>query len=273
MATAIQFCDGDTLSIAADEAGPRLWSVVSRKRGGYLLRPLGLGDARLWQDEEIVDLYCRRKITHYPFDVGGMPRKYAEIVDRAWEAWPAEVRCAAERRLLYVQAVDEARSHSPTAHDAYAAAAQLVFNTHRTEWELEDTSLLAERESRRRRIGTRPDGVLQVEIRPPSPFTVRSWYIPWVRHGRDLRILLPHHHRKGNRLPRAQRATEGGVDPYKLMDEVIEGTYMVMPRKSIKVAYRVYERLCSSNNVDKLSSTTFRKRIHSQYTAREEYRF
>ncbi|MDQ9783502.1 hypothetical protein RF094_12420, partial [Serratia marcescens] len=51
----------------------------------------------------------------------------------------------------------------------------------------------------------------------PNPYTVRAWHSVWSRHGRDVRLLIPHYHRRGARQPRYAREDGDHPDTYKLM--------------------------------------------------------
>ncbi|MFT4933998.1 MAG: putative transposase [Pseudoalteromonas distincta] len=276
-ATPFLFADGDSLTIAGDDGKKALWTVQCRRRGGYLLQPSDGADARTWLDEDLLEAYCSKGLVHYPFNIDGLPRSRADVVEKTWEHWSPKVRREAERRQTYLQTVDAIWDEHPTAMAAYSAAATHVFSRFADEWRAEDLLIIgAELERQRRRTRGRQSSDLVADIddfvrRPPSAHTIRLWYLSWRRFGRDIRLLIPLHHKKGNRKPRRKRASGSELDAYKLMDVAIERSYATAPRRKKKFAYGVYISLCAESGIKPFSLHTFCKRIGSKYTDYEEY--
>jgi len=277
-AVPLLFQVGDTLAIRNDAASTDLWGVVERKRGGYLLRPYNGSDPRTWSDDEIDDVYGARRLTHFPCNLLGLPKNLADILDKTWEFWPEDVRRQAERRAVYVTMVDALIDEHPTRMAAYAAAAEAVYVSHRQQWEVEDAEFRIRRDAenavlRRRRKPQRSDvnPLATPSIRKPNPYTVRSWYLLWSRYGRDIRLLIPHHHLRGNRRSVYPRERGEAPDTYKLMAYAIKVHYMGVPRKRKRYAYDQYVKSCGNNNVQQVSYRTFRVFIRENYTDRQEY--
>lgn len=270
IATPMRFQQGDTLSIRDEKGQIALWSVIERKRRGYLLRPQGGGDARTWSDDDIDTVYSTRRPTHYPCNAEGLPKAVAEALEKTWEFWPEEVRREAERRETYVRMVDAIRAEHPTLIGAYAAAAEMVFEAHHDQWRREDAACVARISSERRRSGgaeaPRPKALSR-----PNPYTVRAWYGIWSQHGRDIRLLIPHYHRRGARQSRYAREEGDRPDTYKLMRQAVEAWYLGMPRRRKNYAYRRYLELCREQTIAAVSERTFRVFIRDNYTERQEY--
>lgn len=269
-ATPLRFQQGDTLSIRDEQGRAALWSVIDRKRRGYLLQPHGGGDARTWSDDEIDTVYSARRLTHHPCNAEGLPKAIAEALEKTWEFWPEEVRREAERRETYVRMVDAVRNQHPTLMGAYAAAAETVFDAHHDQWRREDTEFAARLDTERRRSTSSASRRSKV-LHRPNPYTVRAWYGVWSQHGRDIRLLIPHYHRRGAR--QARYACEDGdrPDTYKLMRQAVEAWYLGMPRRRKNYAYRRYVDLCAEQGVPAVSDRTFRVFIRDNYTERQEY--
>ena len=269
-ATPMRFQQGDALSIRDEQGQVALWLVIERKRRGYLLRPQSGGDARTWSDDEIDIVYGARRLTHHPCNAEGLPKAIAEALEKTWEFWPEDVRREAQRREIYVRMVDAIRGEHATLMGAYAAAAEVVFDAHRGQWEEEDTAFAARISSERRRKGS-DDAPHLKALGRPNPYTVRAWYGVWSRHGRDIRLLIPHYHRRGARQPRYAREDGDRPDTYKLMRQAVEVWYLGMPRRRKNYAYRRYVDLCREQNVPAVSDRTFRVFIRENYTERQEY--
>lgn len=268
-ATPMRFQQGDTLSIRDDQGQVALWLVIERKRRGYLLRPQSGSDARTWSDDEIDIVYGARRLTHHPCNADGLPKAIAETLEKTWEFWPEEIRREAERRDTYVRMVDAIRGEHPTLMGAYAAAAEAVFDAHHEQWEREDAALAARMAAERRKGNGEPRRTK--EAARPNPYTVRAWYSVWSRHGRDVRLLIPHYHRRGARQPRYAREDGDHPDTYKLMRQAVEVWYLGMPRRRKNYAYRRYVDLCREQEVPAVSDRTFRVFIRDNYTERQEY--
>lgn len=269
-ATPLRFKQGDTLSIRDEQGQVALWSVIDRKRRGYLLQPHGGGDARTWSDDEIDSVYGTRRLTHHPCNAEGLPKAIAEALEKTWEFWPQEVRREAERRETYVRMVDAVRDEHPTLMGAYAAAAETVFDAHHDQWQREDNELAVRLDAERRRSTTSASRRSKV-LNRPNPYTVRAWYGVWSRHGRDIRLLIPHYHRRGARQARYAREDGDRPDTYKLMRQAVEAWYLGMPRRRKNYAYRRYVDLCREQGVPAVSDRTFRVFIRDNYTERQEY--
>ncbi len=268
-ATPMRFQQGDTLSIRDDQGQVALWLVIERKRRGYLLRPQSGSDARTWSDDEIDIVYGARRLTHHPCNADGLPKAIAETLEKTWEFWPEEIRREAERRDTYVRMVDAIRGEHPTLMGAYAAAAEAVFDAHHEQWEREDAALAARMAAERRKGNGEPRRTKAAAR--PNPYTVRAWHSVWSRHGRDVRLLIPHYHRRGARQPRYAREDGDHPDTYKLMRQAVEVWYLGMPRRRKNYAYRRYVDLCREQEVPAVSDRTFRVFIRDNYTERQEY--
>ncbi|QCG94484.1 transposase family protein [Azospirillum sp. TSA2s] len=271
----LRFQPGDSLTIHDGAGETVLWLVVERKRGGYLLKPSGGSDPRTWSDDELDDAYSARRLTHFPCDVGGLPKTLGEVLGKTWEYWPEEVRRDAQRRLVYVMMADALRSAHSTWLDTFKAAAESVYSVHHEEWEVEDRELAAKRAGeatgrRRKPAWGNADSGVRAPIRKPHPLTVRGWYRLWDHHGRDIRMLISQQHRRGNRRPALQHVP-GGADHYVLMKEVVEKHYLNMPRKRKTYAYQKYKEACKAAQLHPASYRTFRLYIERSYTEREEY--
>lgn len=245
-AVPLRFQPGDSLTIRDDAAGPVLWIVVERKRGGYLLKPFGGSDPRTWSDDELDDAYAARRLTHYACDVQGLPENLAEVLDKTWEYWPEEVRRDAQRRLAYVMMADALRSAHSTWLDTFKAAAEAVYSAHHKGWEAEDREFIAKRIGettgrRRKPAWGGADLATRISIRKPHPLTIRGWYQLWDHHGRDIRVLISQQHRRGKRRPGLPHVP-GGADHYVLMKEAAEKHYLSMPRKRKTEPRRVSRR-------------------------------
>ncbi|MEQ6334726.1 Mu transposase C-terminal domain-containing protein [Sphingobium sp. MK2] len=269
-ATPLRFQQGDTLSIRNEQGQVALWSVIDRKRRGYLLQPHGGGDARTWSDDEIDTVYGARRLTHHPCNAEGLPKAIAEALEKTWEFWPEEVRREAERRETYVRMVDAVRNQHPTLMGAYAAAAETVFDAHHDQWRREDTEFAARLDAEWRRSPSSASRRSKI-LNRPNPYTVRAWYGVWSRHGRDIRLLIPHYHRRGARQARYAREDGDRPDTYKLMRQAVEAWYLGMPRRRKNYAYRRYVDLCCEQGVPAVSDRTFRVFIRDNYTERQEY--
>lgn len=268
----LRFQPGDSLTIR-DTAGEMvLWGVVERKRGGYLLKPYDGSDPRTWSDDDLDDAYGARRLTHFPCDPTGLPKSLAEVLDKTWEYWPEEIQRQAERRLAYVTMADALRSTYPTQLEAFKAAAEAVHSAHRDEWAAEDRELMAKRAGeaaarRRKPIWATADPVAPPPIRKPHPLTLRRWYRLWNSFGRDIRVLIPHHHRRGNHRPGLPHA----LNHHALMADAVKDHYMGKPRKRKLYAYKKYEKACEAAQLKPASYRTFRLFIRHSHTEREEY--
>ena len=273
-ATPLRFQRGDTLTIRDPQGRLALWSIVDRKRGGYLLRPLGGGDDRTWSDNEIDDAYGARRLTHHPHNPGRLPKELSEVLGRTWEYWPEEVRREAERRETYVRMVDAIRDEHRTLMGAYEAAATAVFDTCRERWELEDAEFAARRVAEEQRTRRSAPRLAKRAVKPlirPNPYTLRGWHNVWSRHGRDIRLLIPLYHLRGSRAPRHPKDDGDGIDTYKLMRRAVETWYLGMPRRRKNYAYGKYLDLCRAEGMAPVSDRTFRVFIRDNYTERQEF--
>lgn len=277
--TPLAFQQGDTLAIRDSEGRQRLFGVVERKRGGYLLKPFDGSDPQTWSDDQLDDVYGMRQLTHFPCNLQGLPQVLAEVLDKAWEAWPEEIRLEAERRAVYVAMVDVMIERCPTRLEAYVLAGETVFAAHAEAWKREDAELAVRKAAeitvlRRRRKPRRENAIKPVmpPLRRPSPYTVRDWYLVWSAFGRDIRLLLPHKHRRGNRRPVYKRQPDDKPDSHSLMGRAAELHYFRMPRKRKKYAYGKYLKFCEEDNVKPFSFRTFRVFIKNNWTERDEYR-
>ncbi|GAA4250827.1 DDE-type integrase/transposase/recombinase [Azospirillum formosense] len=274
----LKFQPGDTLAFRNATGGTELWGIVGRKRGGYLLRPFNGSDPRTWSDDEIDNAYGARRLIHFPCNVQGLPKNIADILEKTWDYWPEEVRRHAERRTVYVAKVDALIDAYPVRMEAYAAAAEAVYTAHCEEWKAEDTEFAIRRAAedavlRRRRKPRRSDAqpVRTPPLQKPNPYTIRAWYVLWSQYGRDIRLLIPHRHLRGNRQARYPRRWDDALDTYKIMRVAIEDYYMRMPRKRKNFAYSKYEEICAEKNVPCVSFRSFRVFIDRNYTERAEF--
>ena len=272
-ATPLRFQEGDTLAIRNGDGRMGLWSVVARKRNGYLLRPLADGDPRTWTDDEISEAHGQRRLSHHPHNPEHLPKAHAEVLARTWEYWPEEIRREAMRREAYVRMVDAIRSEHRTLMETYAAAAARVFDENRARWEEEDRECAARRavNDDRRRRSPSPSTRSSKGLSQPNPYTVRTWHRVWSEHGRDIRLLIPHYHLRGARQARYPKADGEALDTYKLMKRAVEDYYMETPRRRKNYAYRRYVELCEAEAVPAVSDRTFRLFIRDNYTDRQEY--
>lgn len=277
-ATPLDFQKSDNLLITSEAGLRELWGVVQRTRNGYLLRKHGSGESDVWSDDQIVDAHRDRRIIHYPFDVSGLSKPLAEVLEKAWEYWPRSARRTAERRQVYLRYVDAVRADHVRLLDACETASRHIFETNAQAWREEDLAEEAEepvQRTRKRRGSIEFDGYRSRDATPPAGppnrQTVRLWYLNWRKHGQDVRVLLPLHHLKGNRKPRAPRYVSEQADAYNLMDLAIERHYLRMPRSTKKAAFTKYQDLCQQASIKPFSFKTFRIRIRENYTDREEY--
>lgn len=271
----LKYHPGDWLEIRNSNGGMTLWEVIERKRGGYLLKPHDNSDPRTWSDNELDDAYGSSRLTHFRCDPTGLPESLGEVLDKVWEYWPEEVRNEAERRLEYVTMVDALRSTHPTWMETFKAAADRVYTTRHEEWTVEDREIMAKHlgeaaKRRRKPTWATADPVVPLPIRKPHPSTIRRWYRLWDSFGRDIRVLIPHHHRRGNRRPRLL-SVPGGPDPYALIAKAVDGQYLRMPRKRKTYAYEKYVDACKAAQLRPASYRTFRRFIERKYTHREEF--
>ena len=225
-AVPLNFMVGDTLSVQNCDGLLELLRVVERKRSGYLLKPLDDNDASTWSDDRIAEAYFQRRLKIHPCNVFRLPEAAVEVIEKTWEYWPAEIRCEAERRLEYVREVDLVRCDHPTLLAAYQAAADAVHSRRRVDWAAEDLfsagERSAQRRSRKRRATdpqTDPEKSLPELKDPvkPNAYTIRNWYLRWSGFGRDIRLLIPYSHKRGNRRARYAREVGDCPDSYKLM--------------------------------------------------------
>ncbi|MBK3778141.1 DDE-type integrase/transposase/recombinase, partial [Azospirillum brasilense] len=267
----LKFQSGDSLAIRDTTGATTLWGVVERKRGGYLLKPHDGSDPRTWSDDDLDDAYGARRLTHFPCDLTGLPKSLAEVLDKTWEYWPEEVRYEAERRLAYVMMADALRSLHSTWLKAFEAAAETVYAAHHDAWAAEDRELMAKRAgeaaARRRKPTWSTTEPTAPPFRKPHPLTIRRWYRLWDRFGRDIRVLIPHHHRRGNHQPGLLNAPEQSA----LMTKAIKQHYLGMPRKRKSYAYQQYVKACQVAQLEPASYRTFRLFIRRNHTEREEY--
>ncbi|CAO3435717.1 hypothetical protein [Azospirillum doebereinerae] len=190
---------------------------------------------------------------------------------------PARFSREAERRLAYVSMADTLLSTHPTKLQAFEAAAEAVHVTHHEMWKIEDQELTAKRAGeeaalrcRRKPIWATTDPVELPPIRKPHPRTIQRWYRLWNSFGRDIRLLIPHQHQRGNRKPGLPYASNA-ITPYTLMAEAVERYYMYMPRKRKTYAYQQYVKACEAIQLPSASYRTFRRFIERTYTEREEF--
>ncbi|CAO3453705.1 hypothetical protein [Azospirillum argentinense] len=267
----LKFQSGDSLAIRDTTGATTLWGVVERKRGGYLLKPHDGSDPRTWSDDDLDDAYGARRLTHFPCDLTGLPKSLAEVLDKTWEYWPEEVRYEAERRLAYVMMADALRSLHSTWLKAFEAAAETVYAAHHDAWAAEDRELMAKRAGeaavRRKKPTWSTTDPTAPPFRKPHPLTIRRWYRLWDRFGRDIRVLIPHHHRRGNHQPGLLNAPEQSA----LMTKAIKQHYLGMPRKRKSYAYQQYVKACQVAQLEPASYRTFRLFIKRNHTEREEY--
>jgi putative transposase len=271
--------NGDSLLITSGEGLRELWGVTQRVRNGYLLRKHGNGESDVWSNDRIADAHIERRLIHYPFDESGLSKALSEVVAKAWEYWPRAARRVAERRQKYAQHVDAIRTEHVRFIEACEAASIFVFEENAQAWREEDLAETVEKSAttnqRRRNRTLDYDGNLpSVEVRAqarPSASSVRAWYQNWKKHGEDVRVLLPLHHLKGNRTPRAPQYVSEQPDAYSLMDVAIQRYYLAMPRRSKKAAYSKYVELCHRESIKPFSCKTLRLRIRDKHTDREEY--
>lgn len=269
--------NGDSLLITSAEGLRELWGVTQRMRNGYLLRKHGSGESDVWSHDRIADAHAERRLIHYPFDESGLSKALSEVVAKTWEYWPRAARRTAERRQKYAQHVDAIRGEHVRFIEACEAASIAVFEANAQAWREEDLADEVENSAGSKHRHRKPldyDGHLRpVEwraLRRPSASSVRLWHQNWKKHGEDLRVLLPLHHLKGNRTPRAPQYFSDQPDAYSLMDLAIERYFLTMPRRSKNEAFQKYLGLCDQAAVKALSCKTFRFRIRDKHTDRHE---
>ena len=276
----LRFQPGDTLVVRGD-GGTAVQRVVQRVRSGWLLNPLDGTDFRTWTDTEINDIYRARRLVHQPCNIANLSAAAAEAMERTWEYWKPEVREVAEMRLAYVQAAEREMPRFRAALDAFRAAADLIHAEHGAAWgrmarDKAAAERVQERLRARRRRALEEVDLDQFDWVPakPNPWTLRLWFKLWNENGRDVRLLLPAYHRRGNRASRYAVSTVADrPDTYQCMDLAISDAFLTMPRRNKDYAYQAYRRLCADNGVaDVVHFSTFCTRIKTKVDAFEEYR-
>jgi len=268
------FQTGDSIHVSVPGTAPLLLRVVQRKRQGYLLAPSDGTDPTTWSDEKLNEAYIKRHITHFPAHSEKLSEAAAQLLDRAWEAWPEEDRRAALQRLEYVRATDQLAPEYLRLEDAIKKASQIVFEKNAETWRQETLNFLYGRAAliaEKRHIGPKKHMKCDLASEPTQPHwsTVRRWHIRWRAGGRDVRTLLPYNHRKGNRLPRSPKNRSEKIDTYKLIAQAVEYFYLTMPIKTARYAFKEYEKLCKEHKIEPLSERTFRAFILKNYKERE----
>ncbi len=276
----LNFAAGDTLGVR-DHAGLlNLLRVVERKRAGYLLKPLNDSDPVTWSDERIADAYFQRRLEIHRCDVERLSKAAAEVIAKTWEYWPAEVRREAERRQEYVREVAAIRGDHRTLIDAYGAAADAVHARKSEEWRTEDLIAAGERRverrARRRRAPSDEKDLDEAAADlkhpgKPNAYTVRDWYLRWDGHGRDVRLLIPHVHRRGNHKARFRKEPGDSPDSYKLMAAACEAHWLKPLKVTKDYVYKKYKELCEQHRLTPQSDRSFRNFIHGAYDDRHEY--
>ena len=187
----------------------------------------------------------------------------------------------AERRLAYVQAAEREMPKFRAALDAFGSAADLIHAEHGAAWGRMARDKAAAERAQEKSRARRRRALEEVDLdqfnwipSKPNPWTLRLWFRLWKENGRDVRLLLPAYHRRGNR---ASRYTVSMVadrpDTYQCMDLAISDAFLTMPRRNKEYAYQAYRRLCAEKDVaDVVHFSTFCTRIKTKVDAFEEYR-
>ncbi len=79
----------------------------------------------------------------------------------------------------------------------------------------------------------------------------------WSKHGRDVRLLIPHYHKRGNRRPRLPKGLGDKPDSYKLMRHACEEYYLGWLRRRKNYAYARYLDFCKHKSVPPLGFRSF----------------
>ena len=277
--TPLNFVQGDTLYVRDDLGHARLWRVQSRKQAGYLLQPLDDGDPQTWSDVQIADLYFARRLTIHPFNVRKMSERAVEAIEKTWEFWPEEARRTAERRKAYVDEVERVKDSTGTMLEAYQLAADNVHQSEVSRWHTQDLVAYGqaiEKLKRRRSLGpiavsADPTSAVPLPIKPKA-YTVRDWYIRYSNNGRDIRLLIPYHHKRGNRKPRFPKLFGDRPDQYKLMATVCGEVWLSQLKVTKSYVWKRYKKRCELNGLRPLSYRTLRLYINKTYDDFAEFR-
>lgn len=278
MITPLLLAVGSSVLIKGKDGTEALFKVLRRKDRGYLLQASDGEEPRHHSDADLLRAHLERRLRYFRANLHDLDERLAEVVQRAWEAWPEDLRRTALRRREFCLEVKRIRHEHATEMSAFAAAADQIWNLNASAWEEQDRIDRAVTDSvRRARPRRNPvDAEAQAQkpaFSKPTRHAVRDWYKRWAANGEDVKLLIPLVHRRGNRTKRfacSSSALEDD-DTYKLMTKVMNEEYLVLPRKTKRYCYKLYRKLCEGRNIPPVSEHTHNKSIRLWLTAAEEH--
>ncbi|WP_156421021.1 DDE-type integrase/transposase/recombinase [Aureimonas sp. AU22] len=256
---------GDDVREERPDEAPRLFTVVKRQKGGFVLRPKGGGEDVERTDDEIRWGRCFGELEHHPAAPAGLTAARRAVLERDSGTEDPEHRQVARVKVEYCFRVESLLDAGVPFDEAYARAAEEVYASEVGRWTKAFEDIRAVREADRLRKRRLPPELLKKKparlglgmLERPRPSTVETWFREWSSNGRDERMLLPLFNSRGDHGKKLEHRT------YERMRWWIEDVYLKLEQAPLAWVHR--EMVKEIGNV--VSYTTFRAFLKKEYAA------